>query len=76
MFFASQVFKRLGLRATFYTDEEMLARYPMQAVSRIRDERDKQADIPKHATCPLCLKTDKDVTFTRTRCCRKVRTVN
>ncbi len=69
-----QVFKRLGIRATFYTDEEMLEQFPFEPT--LRDTwpgTSEYEDIPENSVCPLCLKTDEEVDMTRTRCCGQVR---
>lgn len=71
----AQVFKRLGIRATFYTDEEMLAPFPLRATPRLsfQELNAIRRTVPANATCPLCLKTSAEVDMARTQCCQQVR---
>lgn len=60
-----KVFQRLGIRATFYKDADMLEKYPLQTPSRRR----ATLPVPEGSSCTLCLMPDREVGMTRTRCC-------
>ncbi len=70
-----KVFKRLGLHSTFYTDEDMLQRYPLQPCQRkVRrwDVPYMPPDLPSGSSCALCGKNDKQEQMTYTECCNQV----
>jgi hypothetical protein len=64
-----KVFQRVGLHSTFYTDEDMLARFPLTPADDTRSSRD---NVPLGSSCSLCGKDDRQEDMTRTRCCNQV----
>ena len=64
-----KLFKRLGLRSTFYTDEEMLAAFPLKPPP---GDREVPPAILKGAKCPLCRTSAKKEVMKRTSCCHQV----
>ncbi|GBF92203.1 hypothetical protein Rsub_05285 [Raphidocelis subcapitata] len=64
-----KVFKRLGLRSTFYRDEDMLAAYPLRPSRLDSNARVRRPSAEEAPQCPLCLKSNGEVAMTRTQCC-------
>lgn len=58
------VFKRLGMRALFYTDEQMLAAYPQTPPKKLANRFETNA-----SECGLCGKAKEDVGIILTSCC-------
>lgn len=71
-----KVFRRLGIHATFYTDEDMLRRFPLRPPAQFGGNSNRGGDdddeVPPGAECALCGKDDKQEDMTRTRCCNQV----
>lgn len=62
------VFTRLGLRALFYNDEDMLRAYPLSP--RVpTTNAECEALVAAAQKCPLCGKSSKQTGMTLTRCC-------
>jgi hypothetical protein len=58
-----KVFQRVRVHATFYTDEDMLQRYPLQPLGCCRRYEDREeVPVPPGSSCALCGKTDKQDT--------------
>lgn len=68
-----KVFQRVRVHATFYTDEEMLRRYPLQPCGRSgRYEDSEDVPVPPGSSCALCGKNDEQEHMTRSQCCNQV----
>lgn len=69
-----KLLRKLNLRSTFYTDKDMLARFPLRPCG----ERNRHCDAvicPPGSRCALCGKKDREEDMTRTDCCDQVRTI-
>ena len=71
-----KVFQRIGARATFYVDAEMLERFPMRPAG---DPAVRSRFVPRDAagtaplvSCALCLKTSREAATMCTGCCGEV----
>uniref|UniRef100_A0A383W5K5 MYND-type domain-containing protein n=1 Tax=Tetradesmus obliquus TaxID=3088 RepID=A0A383W5K5_TETOB len=65
-----KAFRALGLRATFYRDEDMLAAFPLQSHRAARSST--PPPVPAGASCPICGKGAGQAPLTRTPCCQQL----
>ncbi|ORZ39622.1 hypothetical protein BCR44DRAFT_1458389 [Catenaria anguillulae PL171] len=59
-------FRRLGVTAKFYSDEEMLAKYPLRTRKELKNHV-KTAEL--HSSCDVCNVKDTEVDMILTECC-------
>lgn len=66
-----KLFTRLNLRSTFYTDDDMLTRFPLRPCGQRARNSGRQA-VADGSCCALCGKNDQQEDMTRTDCCSQV----